>query len=84
MGEAVPGTPSIVASPSYVTLPSGVRTRASISLRVLTLWMRTDVTPSRALTKPASIAKGATAASMLPQLGEVSTVRSVTFTWANR
>ena len=59
-------------------------TRASINLRVFTLWMRIRVSPSAGATKPDSMAKGPTAASMLPQFGEVSTMRSRTLTWANR
>ncbi|EWS65042.1 hypothetical protein Y695_01712 [Hydrogenophaga sp. T4] len=83
-GAAVPATPSMRASPSYVTLPPGVHTVTSICEPVLTLWMRTVVVPSCAGISPCSIANGATPESMLPQLGRVSTDWCPTPTWANR
>src|SRR5574343_1840680 len=46
--------------------------------------MRTAVCGLSAATRPCSSANGATPASMLPQLGEVSTVALSTDTWANR
>ena len=65
-------------------MPPGVWTTASISLPVLTLWIRTFVSGAVAAIIPASIANGPTPASMLPQLGEMSTVGSSTLAWANR
>ena len=43
MGAAVPGTPSMRASPSYSTAPCGVRTCATARDPVFTMWMRTGV-----------------------------------------
>jgi hypothetical protein len=84
MGAAVPATPSMRASPSYVTARPGVRTVTSIRERVLTLNTRAVVVPSAAAIRPCSIANGTTPESMLPQFGRVSTERWPTPTWANR
>ena len=46
MGAAVPGTPSIAASPSYSGRPPGVRTVAVTVWLVLTMKIRTRVSPS--------------------------------------
>ena len=73
IGAAVPATPSIPVSPSYVTRRAGVSTLTSVRERVLTLNTRTVVSPSCAGTRPCSMAKGPTPESMLPQLGRVST-----------
>ena len=43
IAAAVPGTPSMRASPSYSTAPSGVGTCATAMLPVFTMWMRTGV-----------------------------------------
>ena len=75
MPAPVPGTPSMRASPSYVTRLFGVGSCASTSLRVFRLNMRTRVMPSTGVTRPRSTAKHATAANIFPQFGVVSTSR---------
>jgi hypothetical protein len=57
---------------------------SSAIVPVLTVRTRTRVARSPALTKPRSIAKGATPARMLPQFGVVSTIGLSTPTWQNR
>ena len=84
IGAAASATPSIRVSPSYSTRPPGVWITASISVRVLTLKIRTSVSRSPGCTRPASIANGPTPESMLPQFGLVSTSASFTDTWAKR
>ena len=56
----------------------------SLKVPVLRVSTRKVVMSPRACTKPVSNANGTTAASMLPQLGVVSTRASFTETWANR
>ena len=67
MGAAVPGTPSMRASPSYSTAPCGVRTCATARAPVFTMWMRTAVVGPATGTSPFSMAQGPTPARMLPQ-----------------
>ena len=54
-GAAVPGTPSILALPSYSTTPFGVCTSASMNVPVLTLRIRTRVTGEVAGTKTGKV-----------------------------
>ncbi len=84
IGAAVPGTPSMRASPSYRTRPPGVCTVATAMLAVFTMWMRTFVSPSAAATRPFSIANGPIPASMLPQFCDASTRGSSGTTCRNR
>ena len=67
IAAAVPGTPSMRASPSYSTAPPGVGTCATAMLPVFTMWMRTGVVAPATGTSPFSIAHGPTPARMLPQ-----------------
>ena len=69
IGAAVPGTPSMAMSPSYSTSPPGVSITASMRESVLTLRIFTTVLGSSEDTRPRSMAKGPTPASMLPQVG---------------
>ena len=62
-----PGTPASSKSPSTAASPSVTGTWATMSFRVLVLWMRTSVSPSTAFTSRSSIAKGPTAEEQLPQ-----------------
>ena len=64
----VPGTPAMAQSPCTRALPFLTCTFDTNTVPVLVLWMRTVVTGSTASTRPSSIAKGATAEEMLPQL----------------
>src|SRR2546423_1119258 len=84
IGAAVPGQPSMRASPSYEIWPPGVCTVMSASVPVLRVSTRAVVAGARAATSPRSIANGTTAASMLPQFGVVSTRGSLISTCANR
>ena len=72
------------ALPSYSTRPPGVCTSMSLRVPVLRVNTRSVLTSPRASTRPVSIPKGTTAASILPQFGVVSTRASVTDTCANR
>ena len=63
-----PGTPASSKSPSTAASPSSTGTWATMIFFVLVLWMRTTVSPSRAVTSPSSMAKGPTADEQLPQL----------------
>ena len=84
IGAEVPGTPSMRASPAYSTTPPGVCTLMSHCMSVLRVSTRKVLTSQCGATMPASMAKGTTAASMLPQLGVVSTVSLSGCSWANR
>ncbi len=84
IGAAVPGTPSIRASPAYSTRPPGVCTSMSLKVPVLRVNTRKVVRSPVGLTRPISNPNGATAASMLPQLGVVSTRASLIETCANK
>ena len=84
IGAAVPGTPSILALPSYSTRPPGVCTVMSHCMSVLRVSTRSVVVSPCGCTRPTSSANGTTAASMLPQLGVVSTSARSTITWAKR
>ena len=88
MGAAEPGTPSMLADPAYSTArrPSsfGVWTVMSHSMSVLSVSTRAVVVSPWAGSKPVSSANGTTAASMLPQLGVVSTVSWSGCSWAKR
>ena len=68
-GAAVPGTPSMDVSPSYVTVPPGVCTRARIRAPVFTALILTSVTSPLAAINPISSAAGPTPLMMLPQVG---------------
>ncbi len=69
IGAAVPGTPSIAASPSYCTTPPGVRIFATMRAPVLTARMLMVVIPSAGSINPISMAAGPTPDRMLPQVG---------------
>ncbi len=84
IGAAVPGTPSMRASPWYSTRPPGVATVMSHCMSVLSVSTRKVLVSPRAATIPVSSANGTTAASMLPQLGVVSTVSLSGCSCANR
>ena len=84
IGADVPGTPSMRALPSYVMAPSGVCSSTSDSIPVLRVSIRTVVSALRTGMSPARAPNGPTAASMLPQLGVVSTRDSLISTCANR
>ena len=87
-GADVPGTPSTRASPSYDTaraLPaSGVWTVIRAAVPVLSTSTVAVVRSAAGSRSPLSTANGTTAASMLPQLGVVSTVSPVGWSWAKR
>ena len=63
-----PATPGSSKSPRTAGAPPATGTRETMSFFVLVLWMRTTVSPSRAGTRPSSMAKGPTADEQLPQL----------------
>ena len=84
IGAEVPGEPSIRAVPSYSTRPFGVCTVMSHCMSVLSVNTRSVVVSPFGLTSPVSSANGTTAASMLPQLGVVSTVSLSGCNWAKR
>src|ERR1700675_4388795 len=84
IGAEVPGAPSMRALPSYSTWPFGVCTVMSHCMSVLSVSTRSVVVSPLGLTMPVSSANGTTAASMLPQLGVVSTVSLSGCSWANR
>jgi hypothetical protein len=84
IGAAVPGTPSMRASPSYSTVPCGVHTCATARLPVFTMWMRTEVVVPDTGTRPFSIAHGPTPARMLPQFWLSLTSALSTATCRNR
>ena len=84
IGAEVPGAPSMRALPSYSTWPFGVSTVMSHCMSVLSVSTRSVVVSPCGLTMPVSSANGTTAASMLPQLGVVSTVSLSGCSWANR
>ena len=73
MPAPVPGTPSTTASPSTAARPSCTGTWAIKRLPVLVARTQTRVTGSTACTRPSSMAKGPTAADMLPQVPLQST-----------
>ena len=84
IGAALPGTPSIRASPAYSTRPPGVATVMSHCMSVLRVSTRNVLAAPRGATIPVSSANGTTAASMLPQFGVVSTVSLSGCSCANR
>lgn len=84
MVAPVPGTPSILVSPWYCTIPPGVPATRSANVPVFKVRAPTVVSPSHASTKPRSMANGTTAARMLPEFGVVSTSGSFTDTCAKR
>ncbi len=63
---AVPGTPAIAVVPAYSTCPPGVGTWTTATAPVLTIWIRTGVTPPVGTMRFRSIANGPTPARMLP------------------
>lgn len=64
----VPGTPAMAQSPVTRALPLRTCTRATSTVPVFVLWMRTTVSGSTVSTSPSSTANGPTAEEMLPQL----------------
>jgi hypothetical protein len=74
----------MAASPSYSGRLPGVLMVAVTVWLVLTMKIRTLVSPSHAVTSPRSMANGATAARMLPQFCCVDTSALSTHTWQNR
>ena len=67
-----------------LTLPPGVRTRATAKPPVFTMCMRTSVLPASAGTSPCSIENGPTPARMLPQFWLALTFAESTTTCRNR
>ena len=65
-----PATPGSSKSPATAASPSVTGTWARMIFFVFVLWMRTRVSPSRAPTRPSSMANGPTADEQLPQLPE--------------
>ena len=84
MGAELPGAPSMRAEPSYSTWPPGVCTVMSAAMPVFSVSTRKVLVSPREETMPVSSAKGTTPASMLPQLGVVSTVSLSGCSWAKR
>ena len=73
IGAAVPGTPSMRASPRRRRRPAGVSDVMSDGMPVFSVSMRGGRFVAAARSVPVSSANGRTAASMLPQFGVVST-----------
>ena len=69
----MPGTPSMLVSPSYPTLLDGVCIRARTRAPVLTDLIFTSVTPSDIGINPISRAAEPTPDKILPQVGLKST-----------
>ena len=67
IGEADTGTPAILKSPWYTTLPPSVFTSAAMTLSVFVLKILTVVIPSFGFTRPFSIANGPTPEEIFPQ-----------------
>ena len=86
IAAAVPGTPSIAASPPYSGRPPASGNVAVARLSVFTMKIRTDavVAPGSGATRPRSTANGPMPARMLPQFCWSVTIAWSTNTCRNR
>ena len=84
MGAPEPATPGRQRSPLTPAAPSSSENVERIIRPVLTLRIRTQTWSPFTETRPSSTANGPTAAAMLPQLAEESTMRLRGDNWKNR